>query len=130
MFPYFLQKYIFNFYTCPNNWLQYKLFMRSNLDFAKLASAGHMSSFDKYMEVGKVEIGGFIVLASALMGIDDIDEVEGYGWLKSRSKLLQSLAEMLRLMNDIPGYEVLRNKIYVLFKCFYHVMLHYSLFFS
>ncbi|KAF8102594.1 hypothetical protein N665_0198s0292 [Sinapis alba] len=92
---------------------EYKVFMKSNLDFAKLASAGHMPSFDKYMEVGKVEIGGFIVLATAMMGIDDIDEVEGYSWLKSRSKLLQSLAEMLRLMNDKTGYEIDMNSGYV-----------------
>lgn len=86
--------------------------MKSNLDLAKLAPAGHVPSFEKYMEVGQVEVGGFIILASALMGIDDMDEVQGYGWLKSRSKLLQYLAEMLRLMNDKTGFEVLENEIY------------------
>ncbi|KAG5376201.1 hypothetical protein IGI04_040797, partial [Brassica rapa subsp. trilocularis] len=92
---------------------EYKLFVKSNLDLAKLAPAGHVPSFEKYMEVGKVEVGGFIILASALMGIDDMDEVQGYGWLKSRSKLLQYLAEMLRLMNDKTGFEIDMNRGYV-----------------
>lgn len=62
------------------------------------------------MEVSKVGIGSYVTIAGALMGMDQIDAKEAYGWLKSRSRLLESLAENVRFMNDLTGFEVNRHE--------------------
>ncbi|KAG7627003.1 unnamed protein product [Arabidopsis thaliana] len=84
---------------------EYKRFAKSNLDLAKLAQAGNVPSFEEYMEVGKDEIGAFVIVAGSLMGMDNIDAVEAYDFLKSRSKFSQSSAEIVRYLNDLAGFE-------------------------
>jgi len=76
---------------------------------AKLAQAGNVPSFEEYMEVGKDEIGAFVIVAGSLMGMDNIDAVEAYDFLKSRSKFSQSSAEIVRYLNDLAGFEVRRH---------------------
>ncbi|KAL1223178.1 putative terpenoid synthase 16 [Cardamine amara subsp. amara] len=83
----------------------FKRFVTSNLDLAKLAPAGHVPSFEDYMEIGKIEFGAYIIIAGALMGMDQINAKEAYEWLKSRSKLLESVAENARYQNDLAGFE-------------------------
>lgn len=91
------------------------------------------------MEVGRDEVGSFIIVAGALMGIDHIiNAEEAYDWLKSRSKLLQSLGETCRFMNDLAGFEVHSHEHFFISSClrdmktpciFFHG-LHESIFFS
>ncbi|CAH2061305.1 unnamed protein product [Thlaspi arvense] len=76
----------------------------------ELRSQGRYYSFEEtkieeYMEVAKDEVGPFVIVASTLMGLDKIDAVEAFDWLKSRSKPLQSLAEHVRFMNDLTGFK-------------------------
>ncbi|VVB12220.1 unnamed protein product [Arabis nemorensis] len=91
---------------------EFKRFVKSNLDLAKWAHVAHVPSFEDYMEVGEVEFGVYMVMAGTLMRMEHATE-ESYEWLKSRPKLIQSIAINARLMNDMTGFEDDMSRGYV-----------------
>ncbi|KAL0799335.1 hypothetical protein Bca101_054510 [Brassica carinata] len=84
---------------------EFKAYVKTSSEHAKWAQAGHLPSFDKYMEVAEVDIGVCVVLASYFMFLGKMATKEAFEWLKSRPRLIKSLCVRSRLVNDITGLE-------------------------
>ncbi|KAJ4903074.1 Terpenoid synthase 28 [Raphanus sativus] len=83
----------------------FKTFVRSNLQLAKWASAGHLPSFEEYLDVAGLEIAIEFTVACIVMAMENICKEEAYEWLKSRDKLIRAMATKTRVPNDMFGYE-------------------------
>nr|AAM91652.1 putative terpene cyclase [Arabidopsis thaliana] len=86
---------------------------KANVELAKWAQVSHVPSFEKYMEVGQMEITACVTVAYILMSMGKTGTKEAFEWLKSRPKLVQSLCTKGRLMNDIAGFEDDMSRGYV-----------------
>lgn len=91
------------------------MYVSVNLSYAEWEQADKMPTFDEFMDVGCVEIGIYLTLASCFFGMDQIDGEKAFEWLKSRPKLAQALAKKSRILNDITGFEVYRHALYYSF---------------
>jgi len=80
--------------------------LRINLQVAKWVKAGHLPSFDEYLDVAGLELAISFTFAGILMGMENVCKPEAYEWLKSRDKLVRGVITKVRLLNDIFGYEV------------------------
>ncbi|KAG2318422.1 hypothetical protein Bca52824_011635 [Brassica carinata] len=85
--------------------LQLKAVVKANFDHAKWAQAGHLPSFEEYMEVAEVDITVCAALAGCFISLGKMATKEAYEWLKSRPRLVKSLCVRGRLVNDITGLE-------------------------
>lgn len=65
-----------------------------------------MPSFHEYIECGGAEIGSYATIAWFYCGLGDIGKEEDFKWLRSRPKLVHSLASKTLLMDDIIDFEV------------------------
>ncbi|KAG7542142.1 Isoprenoid synthase domain superfamily [Arabidopsis thaliana x Arabidopsis arenosa] len=92
---------------------EFKAATKANIDLEKWAQAGHMPSFEEYMEVGEVEVTVCASLADIFMSMGKMATKEAFEWLKSRPKLVQSLSMRGRLMNDLMGYKDDMSRGYV-----------------
>jgi hypothetical protein len=79
--------------------------LRINLQVAKWVKAGHLPSFDEYLDVAGLELAISFTFAGILMGMENVCKPEAYEWLKSRDKLVRGVITKVRLLNDIFGYE-------------------------
>lgn len=86
--------------------LQFKTLAKAQRDIAKWVHASHVPSFAEYMEVGMVEHAAYAGMAFFFTCLGKMATEEAYEWLKSRPKLVQTIAFKLRLVNDIYGFEV------------------------
>ncbi|CAN7091483.1 unnamed protein product [Brassica rapa subsp. narinosa] len=93
------------FYSVEATIEYFKIYMRSNLQLAKWATADHLPSFEEYLDVAGLEIAVDFTLASVLMGMENICKEEAYEWLKSRDKLVRAMTTKARVPNDMFGYE-------------------------
>ncbi|XP_020870910.1 alpha-barbatene synthase [Arabidopsis lyrata subsp. lyrata] len=84
---------------------EFKILVRSNLELNKWARAGHMPNFDEYMEAGEAEVGAYAAMACSFIGLGDIAKKKDFELLRSRPKLVRSLAAKTRLMDDMTDYE-------------------------
>ncbi|KAG2318421.1 hypothetical protein Bca52824_011634 [Brassica carinata] len=82
-----------------------KAVVKANFDHAKWAQAGHLPSFEEYMEVAEVDITVCAALAGCFISLGKMATKEAYEWLKSRPRLVKSLCVRGRLVNDITGLE-------------------------
>ncbi|CAA7017052.1 unnamed protein product [Microthlaspi erraticum] len=78
----------------------------SYLAISKWARAGHVPSFDEYMEVGLVTAGMDDLAAYGYIAMDDCDEKQLKEWFYSKPKIFQALSAYFRLINDIVSFEV------------------------
>ncbi|KAG7621164.1 Terpenoid cyclases/protein prenyltransferase alpha-alpha toroid [Arabidopsis suecica] len=92
---------------------EFKAAAKANIDLEKWAQADHIPSFEKYMEVGEVEVTVYASLAGIFMSMGKMATKEAFEWLKSRPKLVQYLSIKGRLMNDLMGYEDDMSRGYV-----------------
>ncbi|KAF8115069.1 hypothetical protein N665_0030s0110 [Sinapis alba] len=92
-------------YSVEANIEEFKAAVKANFEHAKWAQAGHLPSFDEYMEVAEVDITVCAALAGCFMSMGKMATKEAYEWLKSRPRLIKSLCIRGRLMNDITGLE-------------------------
>lgn len=84
--------------------------MRANLQLAKWAAAGHLPSFDEYLDVAGDEFAIHFTFSGILMAMDHgICKKEAYEWLTSREKLVRAITIKARVANDMFGYEVRRT---------------------
>ncbi|KAL9309051.1 putative lyase [Arabidopsis thaliana] len=96
-------KFVFN--TFQEFERECKRSLRINLQVAKWVKAGHLPSFDEYLDVAGLELAISFTFAGILMGMENVCKPEAYEWLKSRDKLVRGVITKVRLLNDIFGYE-------------------------
>ncbi|KAL1205293.1 Terpenoid synthase 9 [Cardamine amara subsp. amara] len=77
------------------------------------AHVGHVPSFEKYMEVGELEVASCMTIAGIFMSLGKMATKEAVDWLKSRPKFVKTLCIKSRLMNDIAGFEDDMSRGYV-----------------
>lgn len=70
-----------------------------------------MPSFEKYMEVGELEVA--VILACITVAGIFMSMKEAADWLKSRPEFFKSLCTKGHLMNDIAGFEVQMHKSFL-----------------
>ncbi|KAF3565708.1 hypothetical protein DY000_02017089 [Brassica cretica] len=86
---------------------EFKIYLRANLCFAEWAHTDVVPTFEEYLEIGGVEVSMQVSIAGNLLGLGKTAREEGYKWLKSRPKYAEGQAKRGRLMNDMPGFEVI-----------------------
>ncbi|EOA18590.1 hypothetical protein CARUB_v10007162mg [Capsella rubella] len=92
---------------------EFKVVAEANVEFAKWAHVAHVPSFERYMEVGEMEVVSCATVAGIIMSMGKMGTKEACEWLKSRPKLVMSLCTKGRLMNDIAGFEDDMSRGYV-----------------
>ncbi|KAG7551818.1 Terpene synthase metal-binding domain [Arabidopsis thaliana x Arabidopsis arenosa] len=78
---------------------------RANITLSKWARAGHVPTFDDYIEVGIVSGGISCYSMYSFMAMEDCDEDQTNEWFKSKPKMLRALEVIFRLENDIASFE-------------------------
>ncbi|CAG7890229.1 unnamed protein product [Brassica rapa] len=72
---------------------------------AKWARAGHVPSFEDYMEVGISTAGLHGLSAYGYISMDDCDQRQLNEWFNSKPKIFKALNTAFRLRNDIATFE-------------------------
>lgn len=90
--------------------------MRANLDLVKWAQGKQVPSFEEHVEVGGIALTSYATLMYPFVGMGETVGKEAYEWVRSRPRLIKSLAAKGRLMDDMTDFEVRRNDI--CFGCF------------
>ncbi|CAH8357951.1 unnamed protein product [Eruca vesicaria subsp. sativa] len=72
---------------------------------AQWARAGHVPSFEDYMEVGSSASGLHDFAAYGYISMDDCDQKQLNEWFSSKPKILEALNNVFRLRNDIVTFE-------------------------
>ncbi|KAG7599133.1 Terpene synthase N-terminal domain [Arabidopsis suecica] len=78
---------------------------RAFLEISKWARAGHVPTFDDYIKVGTVTAGFRCSVVYSILAMENCDENQTNEWFKSVPKIILALAIILRLENDIAGFE-------------------------
>ncbi|WZZ29191.1 hypothetical protein YC2023_012592 [Brassica napus] len=73
---------------------------------SKWARAGHVPSFEDYMEVGSSASGLHDFAAYGYISMDDCDQKQLNEWFNSTPKIFEALNIVFRLRNDIVTFEV------------------------
>lgn len=60
-----------------------------------------MHNYDEYIEVGLAVVGAYAAMTSSLIGLGDNGKKEDFEWLRSRPKLVRSLAAKACQMDDM-----------------------------
>lgn len=84
--------------------------MRANLDLVKWARGNQVPGFDEYVEVGGITLTTYATLMYSFVGMGETVGKEGYEWVRSRPKLIKSLAAKGRLMDDVTDFEVKKKQ--------------------
>ncbi|KAF3545960.1 hypothetical protein DY000_02004218 [Brassica cretica] len=79
---------------------------RAYLAISNWARAGHVPTFEKYMEVGMVAAGMDDFASYSFIAMEDCDEKPFFEWLNSKPRIFQALCAMYRVTNDIATYEL------------------------
>uniref|UniRef100_M4DYG7 Uncharacterized protein n=1 Tax=Brassica campestris TaxID=3711 RepID=M4DYG7_BRACM len=84
---------------------EFKSLMKLYLTTAKWARAGHVPSFEDYMENGSSSSGLDDYAAYAYISMDDCDEQQLKEWFNSKPKIFKASNNIFRLRNDIATFE-------------------------
>ncbi|KAL0676200.1 hypothetical protein Bca4012_004181 [Brassica carinata] len=79
---------------------------RAYLAISNWARAGHVPTFEEYMEVGMVTAGMDDFASYSFIAMEDCDEKPFFEWLNSKPRIFQALCAMYRVTNDIATYEL------------------------
>ncbi|CAN7010942.1 unnamed protein product [Brassica rapa subsp. trilocularis] len=79
---------------------------RAYLAISNWARAGHVPTFEEYMEVAMVTAGMDDFASYSFIAMEDCDEKPLYEWFNSKPRIFQALCVMYRLKNDIATYEL------------------------
>lgn len=97
----------YSFILKKNEWkLWLKSLGRAYLAISNWARAGHVPTFEEYMEVGMVTAGMDDFASYSFIAMEDCDEKPFFEWLNSKPRIFQALCAMYRVTNDIATYEV------------------------
>lgn len=70
-----------------------------------------MPRFEEHVEVGGIALTTYATLMYSFVGMGETVGKEAYEWVRSRPRLIKSLAAKGRLMDDITDFEVRKNDI-------------------
>ncbi|KAG7543166.1 Terpenoid cyclases/protein prenyltransferase alpha-alpha toroid [Arabidopsis thaliana x Arabidopsis arenosa] len=82
-----------------------KILVRANLDLVKWAQGIQVPSFEEHVEVGGIALTTYATLMYSFVGMGETVGKEAYEWVRSRPRLIKSLAAKGRLMDDITDFE-------------------------
>ncbi|KAF8086177.1 hypothetical protein N665_0633s0028 [Sinapis alba] len=82
-----------------------KSLLKLYLEIAKWARAGHVPSFEDYMEIGSSSPGMDDLAAYGFISMDDCDQKQLNEWFNSKPKIFDALNIVFRLRNDIVTFE-------------------------
>ncbi|KAG7535070.1 Terpenoid cyclases/protein prenyltransferase alpha-alpha toroid [Arabidopsis thaliana x Arabidopsis arenosa] len=82
-----------------------KSLTKGYMEIAKWARAGHVPSFEEYLEVGVITMGMDDMVIYSFLGMEDCDEKIMYEWFASKPKIFQAFNVVVRLTNDIETFE-------------------------
>ncbi|KAL9286652.1 (Z)-gamma-bisabolene synthase 1 [Arabidopsis thaliana] len=82
-----------------------KILVRANLDLVKWARGNQLPSFEEHVEVGGIALTTYATLMYSFVGMGEAVGKEAYEWVRSRPRLIKSLAAKGRLMDDITDFE-------------------------
>ncbi|CDY32356.1 BnaC01g36750D [Brassica napus] len=88
----------------------YKSLMILYLATSKWARAGHVPTFEDYMEVGSSASGLHDFAAYGYISMDDCDQKQLNEWFNSTPKIFEALNTVFRLRNDIVTFEQEMNR--------------------
>ena len=74
-----------------------------------------MPSFEEHVEVGGIALTSYATLMYSFVGMGETAGKEAYEWVRSRPRLIKSLAAKGRLMDDITDFDVRRNDIFFVY---------------
>lgn len=83
----------------------------------------YVFSFEEYLEVVGVEVVVDFIIVGVLMVMKDICKKEVYEWLKFGDKFVIVMYIVIRVLNDIYGYEVYMVESYFYFSNLYVVLI-------
>lgn len=95
--------------------MQIKSLMVLYLAIAKWARAGHVPSFEDYMEIGIPSSALDDLAAYGFIAMDDCDQTQLNEWFYSKPKIFQALNAVFRLRNDIVTFEVRTQLLILIF---------------
>jgi len=78
---------------------------RAYAEISKWARAGHVPTFDDYIELGLDSSGIRCFAMYSFISMEDCEENQTNAWFKSKPKMLRALSVIFRLTNDIAGFE-------------------------
>lgn len=103
---------------------QLKILVKANLDLVKWAQGNQTPSFEEYVEAGGTALTTYATLMYSFVGMGETVGKDAYEWVRSRPRLIKSLAAKGRLMDDITDYEVRKKQyIYIMFIFFFFSLL-------
>ncbi|CAH8276920.1 unnamed protein product [Arabidopsis lyrata] len=82
-----------------------KTLVRANLDLVKWAQGKQVPSFEEHVEVGGIALTSYATLMYSFVGMGETVGKEAYEWVRSRPRLIKSLAAKGRLMDDMTDFE-------------------------
>ncbi|KAG7543170.1 Terpene synthase N-terminal domain [Arabidopsis thaliana x Arabidopsis arenosa] len=82
-----------------------KTLVRANLDLVKWAQGKQVPSFEEHVEVGGIALTSYATLMYSFVGMGETIGKEAYEWVRSRPRLIKSLAAKGRLMDDMTDFE-------------------------
>jgi hypothetical protein len=82
-----------------------KIMGRAYAEISKWARAGHVPTFDDYIELGLDSSGIRCFAMYSFISMEDCEENQTNAWFKSKPKMLRALSVIFRLTNDIAGFE-------------------------
>lgn len=80
--------------------------MKLYLALEKWARAGHVPSFEDYMEIGMWTPGLDHMAAYGYISMEDCDQKQLNEWFNSKPKIFEAVNTAFRLRNDIVTFEV------------------------
>ena len=80
--------------------------MKLYVALEKWARAGHVPSFEDYMEIGKSTPGLDDMAGYGYISMDDCDQKQLNEWFNSKPKIFEAVNTAIRLRNDIVTFEV------------------------
>ncbi|XP_056846600.1 (Z)-gamma-bisabolene synthase 2-like [Raphanus sativus] len=82
-----------------------KILVRASLDLVKWARGNKVPGFEEFVEVGGTALTTYATLMYSFVGMGDTAGKEAYEWVRSRPRLIKSLAAKGRLMDDVTDFE-------------------------
>jgi len=86
--------------------VQIKIIGEAYAKLSKWAQSDHVPTFDDYIQVGIASAGMRYLAMLSFIALEDCDEIQKNEWFESKPKILEAICVLLRLENDIGGYEV------------------------
>lgn len=85
---------------------QMKNVVRAYFDEAKWLSLGHIPTMEEYLDVALVSCAYPSLIATSLVGMENIEAKEIFEWLLNDPKIVRASTIICRLMDDVASHKV------------------------